>query len=55
MYIVRKVIIKSTISLFAGIAGAIGTQAGLAIWNKCVNDNLEGKTNRSVKARGEFA
>ena len=55
MSIVKKIVIKSTISLFAGVASAIGTQAGLTLWSRYINDNAERKTNQSFKSKGEFA
>ena len=55
MYIVKKIVVKSTISLFVGIASAIGTQAGLMLWNRCLNDKIEENTKPMFKTKGEFA
>ena len=55
MYIVKKIVIKSTISLFVGIASAIGTQAGLMLWNRCLNNKFEEKTEPLFETREEFA
>lgn len=41
MYIIKKIVVKSTISLFVGIASAVGTQVGLTLWNRYLNDKHE--------------
>ena len=51
MYIVKKIVVKSTIALVAGVASAIGTQAGLMLWNKCLNDSQREKTEQSFIRR----
>lgn len=35
MRIARKILIKSAISLFAGVASAVGMRAGGVIWDMC--------------------
>ena len=55
MYIVKKIVVKSTISLFVGIASAVGTQMGLTIWNKYLNDMPENKVTQSLKSKGGLA
>ena len=55
MYTIKKIIIKSTISLFVGIASAIGTQVGLAVWNRCLNDKVGEKDGQLFKRKEEFA
>lgn len=47
MYYAKKILVKSAISLFAGVASAIGMQVGTAIWNECANI----KTNRKTKSQ----
>lgn len=41
MYIVKKIVVKSTIALFAGVASAVGTQVGLMMWERCLNNQKE--------------
>jgi hypothetical protein len=55
MYIVKQIVVKSAVSLFVGLASAIGTQAGLMVWNKFINDKLEESNKQSFKMEEEFA
>lgn len=38
MYIVKKIIVKSVISLFVGAASVIGTKLATTMWDKCACD-----------------
>ena len=51
MYIVKKIVVKSSMALIAGVASAIGTRAGLMIWDRCLNDNQKEKTEQSFVRR----
>lgn len=51
MYIVKKIIVKSTVALCAGVASAVGTRVGLMIWDRCLNDKQEENTGRSFIRR----
>ena len=42
MYLVKKILIKSTISLFVGAASLIGTRLANTVWDKCAY----GETNK---------
>jgi hypothetical protein len=44
MYVFKDVLIKVTISLLVGLAGAIGTKIGSTLWDKV--DNRDGKINQ---------
>jgi hypothetical protein len=51
MYIVKKIVVKSTVALVAGVASAIGTRVGLMIWDRCLNDKQGEKTEQSFARR----
>ena len=55
MYILKDIIIKSTVSLIVGIASAVGTQVGLTLWNRYIKDNVEETNKQSIKVKREFA
>lgn len=53
MHIVKKIVIKSTISLFVSITSVIGTQVGVAIWNSGLGDKVENRTRHLFKTKKE--
>lgn len=55
MYIVKKIIVKSTVTLFVSAASIIGTQAGLTIWSNGLGDKFENKYRQLFKKKEEFA
>lgn len=40
MYIVKKILISTAVSLVAGVASAIGTKAGGAIWDDYIGEKF---------------
>ena len=51
MYIVKQIVVKSTVALAAGVASAIGTQVGLRVWAKYLNEKPKEKTEKSFVRR----
>lgn len=46
-YFTKKLITKITLSLFAGVATAIGAKATEAIWDKVVEEKPRKETDKS--------
>lgn len=38
MFIFKKILIKSVISLFVGAASTVGMKIASTVWDKCAND-----------------
>lgn len=47
MYLVKKILIKSTISLFVGAASTIGMKLASTMWDKCACDGTIKKKERT--------
>lgn len=47
MYIAKKILVKSTVSLCAGIASSIGMRVGYVIWDSYIRDKIKTENNES--------